>query len=418
VKKLCRYGGVTHSENENHNYEQDPMDDYMENDTGVNTQNVNCPGGVDYEKLLVSFGCNRISEDLKQRFKDITGESKLHLLLDRDIFYAHKDLELLLNEYQEGNPFYLYTGRGPSSKNMHIGHLIPFRFTNYLQKVFNVPVVIQMTDDEEFLHKGLSMQEIRENLISNCKDIIACGFDKSKTFIFSNLDYMGTLYPNVVRIERQINNSQIRGLFGIKPSDNIGKTAFPARQAAPSFYSSFPIIFQNDSHKNRRCLVPMGIDQDPYFRMVRLITKKLGKQYKKPALIHSKFLPSTQGKDKKMSSSDPSSAIFLHYTEKQIRKVISKSFSGGQDNEPLQREKGANINVDIPYTYLQYFLEDKEELNNLGLEYQAGHLLSGDIKDKCTSILTQVVQEHKEIRSKITDEDVFDFMKVRPLSIQ
>jgi len=32
---------------------------------------------------------------------------------------------------------------------------MPFRFTSYLQKVFNVPVVIQMTNDEEYLHKDL-----------------------------------------------------------------------------------------------------------------------------------------------------------------------------------------------------------------------------------------------------------------------
>lgn len=49
----------------------------------------------------------------------------------------------------------------------------------------------------------------------NCKDIIACGFDVEKTFIFSNFDYMGTLYPNVVKIQKLITNNQVRGIFGV-----------------------------------------------------------------------------------------------------------------------------------------------------------------------------------------------------------
>ena len=57
---------------------------------------------------------------------------------------------------------------------------------------------------------------------------------------------------------------QARGIFGFTMSDNIGKWAFPAVQAAPSFSSSFPHIF--DPTKNVFCLIPQAIDQDPYFR--------------------------------------------------------------------------------------------------------------------------------------------------------
>lgn len=99
----------------------------------------------------------------------------------------------ILNQYESGKPFYLYTGRGPSSQSMHLGHLIPFIFCKWLQEVFNVPLVIQMTDDEKFLWKDLKMEETRKMSIENIKDIIALGFDIKKTFIFSDLDYIGYL---------------------------------------------------------------------------------------------------------------------------------------------------------------------------------------------------------------------------------
>lgn len=39
--------------------------------------------------------------------------------------------------------------------------------------------------------------------LQNAKDIIACGFDVSKTFIFSDFEYVGgAFYRNIIRIQR------------------------------------------------------------------------------------------------------------------------------------------------------------------------------------------------------------------------
>lgn len=40
-----------------------------------------------------------------------------------------RDFEAILDAYERGEKFYLYTGRGPSSEALHLGHLIPFHFT-------------------------------------------------------------------------------------------------------------------------------------------------------------------------------------------------------------------------------------------------------------------------------------------------
>ena len=93
--------------------------------------------------------------------------------------------------YEAGKPFFLYTGRGPSSEALHFGHLVPFIFTKYLQDAFNAPLVVQMTDDEKFLWKDLTVEKAYSYTRENAKDIIAVGFDPKKTFIFSNLHYVG-----------------------------------------------------------------------------------------------------------------------------------------------------------------------------------------------------------------------------------
>ena len=61
--------------------------------------------------------------------------------------------------------------------------------------MFDVPLVIQMTDDEKFLWKDLTIEEANRLAHENAKDIIACGFDMKKTFIFSNLEYMRYIEP-------------------------------------------------------------------------------------------------------------------------------------------------------------------------------------------------------------------------------
>jgi len=41
----------------------------------------------------------------------LTGQ-KPHYLLRRGIFFSHRDLDWILDNYENGKPFFLYTGRG------------------------------------------------------------------------------------------------------------------------------------------------------------------------------------------------------------------------------------------------------------------------------------------------------------------
>lgn len=99
-------------------------------------------------------------------------------------------MHLILNQYEAKKPFYLYTGRGPSSGSMHLGHFVPFVFCKWLQEVFDVPLIIQLTDDEKFLWKDVGLDESNRMAYENAKDIIALGFDVNKTFMFTDMDYI------------------------------------------------------------------------------------------------------------------------------------------------------------------------------------------------------------------------------------
>ena len=92
---------------------------------------------------------------------------------------SNKDLNEILNDYEAGKQVYLYTGRGPSSEAIHLGHLIPFMFTKYLQDALDAILVIQMSDDEKYYFKGnlegKTVEYYNRLTYENAKDIIACG---------------------------------------------------------------------------------------------------------------------------------------------------------------------------------------------------------------------------------------------------
>ena len=370
-------------------------------------------GRVDYNKLIAHFGCEYITDQQKARLLAIAqknGVNKLHHLIERGVFFSHRDLNLLLDAIERGEEVYIYTGRGPSG-GMHIGHLLPFQFTCWLQSALNAKVVIQMTDDEKFLFREMEVSDVEYALRDNIRDIIAVGFDPERTFIFSNFAYMGVMYPLVARIQKLVSANQLKGAFGFDGSDNIGMWAFAPTQAAPSFSDAFPHFLPQG--KNMWCLIPQAIDQDPYFRLTRDVAPKL--KYNKPVLIHSKFFTSLQGPKGKMSAHDPTSAIFLTDTPDQVRtKIMKYAFSGGQATAEEQRRLGADLEVDVSYQIMFHFCEDNEYVAKIGDEYRSGKMMTAKMKGVAAEFVQKLIAAHQDARSKVTDDIIDKFTKFNP----
>ena len=376
---------------------------------------------VNYDKLIKEFGATPITVELLERFEKVTGH-KAHRFMRRGIIQSHREFNKILDRHEKGEPFFLYTGRGPSSGSMHVGHSVPFEFTKYLQEVFDVPLVIMLTDDEKFLHnKDTKYEDAQRDARTNAKDIIAIGFDVKKTFIFQDTEYIPnsnspTFYQNMMLLAKRTTVNSINATFGFTGSSNIGELFFPAVQSATAFATSFPHIFGDDPLQTRKIpsLIPCAIDQDPYFRQCRENAQQL--KYQKPALIHAVFLPALQGPGSKMSASNKESAVYLDETPNQIKNKVNKhAFSGGQDTEEQHRKVGGRTEHDVAYQYLRFFMEDDDELEKVRKRYESGELLTGELKAICIKYLQDYVGAFKERRARVTDEDVKAFMAKRKL---
>lgn len=345
-------------------------------------------GSVNYDRLITNFGVDRINEQLLQRLEKVTG-CKPHRLLRRGLFFAHRNLEIILDDYENGKPIFIYTGRGPSGQ-LHLGHLIPLEFTVWLQKVFNAIVVFQIADDEKYWFKDITKEELQRLIGETKDDIIKLGFIEDKTFIFCNNEYKNSVgYKQVVDdLLKYVSINTIKSMFGIDGNCSTGQLIWPIYQTAAAFAPSYPDWIQEDTN----CLVVYAIDQDPYFRLAREISHKLG--YLKPCAIISKFLPSLQGSGK-MSTTENMVSITIHDSNNQVKKKINKyAFSGGKDTLEEHQKYGGNTDIDISFQYLKYFLESDEELATIKNLYENGSMSSGQMKAKCIEVINETIRKY------------------------
>jgi len=327
-------------------------------------------GDIDYKKLVKKFGTTLLTEK-EIAVMDKYSKGKLHLLLRRGF-------------------------RGPSG-HTHLGHLVPWIFTKWLQDIFDVELYFQMTDDEKFLFsQKLTFQETKDYAYENAKDVMAVGFDPKKTHFIFDSQLTSTMYQIAVEVAKRTTFSTARAVFGFTNESNVGMIFYPSIQAMPCFLPS------KLKGKNIPILIPAAIDQDPYWRITRDVAPKLG--YYKPAAIHCKFFPGL-AEGGKMSASEPDSCIFTTDSPKSASKKIMRSYTGGRATVEEQRELGGEPDKCNVYWYEYYLFEpDDKKIEAMRTNCLSGKLLCGQCKKALAEKVETFVAEHQERRNKFTTE--------------
>ena len=348
-------------------------------------------GRIDYDRLVEMFGLRVMDDQIREDLRLAAGGE--HFMVRRGVFFAHRDLHLILKSHKEGSGFFVYTGRGPSG-GTHIGHLVPWVYARWLQERFGVTVYFQLTDDEKFYHNpGLTLADTARLAEENARDFAALGFDPLKTHILTDTRDIGVLYPLAAQVAKRITLSTARASFGFDNHTNIGMIFYTAMQSAPCFLEDKPV------------LIPLGVDQDPHFRLTRDVAPLIGRH--KPALMHNVMTPGLGGSDSKMSAKDSNSAIYTTDSHGTIRKKINKyAFSGGRDDVATHRRLGGDTEVDVSYQYLRMFFEpDDHVLNGIKSEYESGAMLSGELKQLLIERIVRYMEAHHARRDSVRLEE-------------
>jgi len=363
----------------------------MPEDYEVNAYSVE--GEVNYNDVVKKFGISLIDDELKSRIKKDAGD--VHFMIRRGIYFGHRDLNWLLDQYEKGNKFYIYTGIAPSG-SMTIAHLLPFIMSQWLQEKFDAEVLIQIPDEEKFLTKKdpkLTLERTHELAYEDALDIAALGFDPKKTKMYLDTEYAGVVYKQAVRVSKYLTFSIIKDAFGFGNDTNTGTIFYTSMQAVPAFLKSV------QQGKNIPCLIPLGLDQDVHFRVARNAIDKLG--YYKPAIMHARFLPSLKG-GPKMSSSDPENTIYLNDPPEAVVKKVNKAITGQQSTMELQKKLGGDPEKCSVCQYNRYLFEpDDKKLHEIFEGEKKGTLMAGEHKKDLANKINKFLESHRKKKEQL-----------------
>ncbi|WP_226022403.1 tryptophan--tRNA ligase [Halomicrobium salinisoli] len=342
-------------------------------------------GDVDYGKLLERFGADRLTDEQVERFPD-------HPLLRRGIYYAGRDVDPFLDAAAAGETHSIVTGRGPSGP-MHLGHVMPFYLAKRLQDETGAHVFVPLSDDEKYLLKEQSSEEIREHARDNLRDLLAVGFDPERTrFVIDGPD-ADAVYPTATRVAKRITPATVEATYGEPP--NVGLSFYPAVQATH-------LLLPQLLHGPHPTLVPVAVDQDPHVRVCRDVADREAFDVRKPGALLGKFLPSLEGPGKMSSSADAPGIELTDDPEDAREKIMQYAYSGGRVDVEEHREHGGDPEVDVAYQLLYYFLEpDDERVERLAREYREGELLSGELKQLAADRLAEFLRDHQRRRDAL-----------------
>ena len=336
-------------------------------------------GEVDYDELLDRFGADRLTDDQRGGLPD-------HPLVRRDVFYAQRNLDPFLAAAKAGEPHSIVTGRGPSGP-MHVGHVFPFYFAKRLQDETGATVLIPLSDDEKYITKDRSLEEIGDATRDNLRDVLAVGFDPENTYVVIDTADADAVYPIAATFAKDLTQSTIEAVYGDPP--NAGVSFYPAVQAT---HLLLPQLIEG----RHPTLVPIAVDQDPHVRVTRDVAAKERYPVDKPGALLSKFLPSLTGPGKMSAAGEEPSLDLDSSREEVFETVRTHAYSGGRTSVDEHREHGGDPELDVAYQYLYYFFEDDDKrVRELARRYREGELLSGEMKEVAAERIADFLAAHR-----------------------
>lgn len=337
---------------------------------------------VDYDKLVNQFGIQKISDILD----DIKNPERL---MERGVVFSHRDFDEINKKINKNEDYAVVTGMMPSGQ-MHIGHKMVVDQLIWYQKQ-GAMLSLPIADMESYAARGMSFEKARDIAINEyLTNYIALGLDLTKDNVNVYLQSENSeLHDLSFKASKKTNFNELKAIYGFTPSTNIAHIQAPLMQVADIL---LPQIEEFGGPKN--VIVPVGIDQDPHLRLTRDIANKLSEEFGfiPPASTYHRFLTGLSGG--KMSSSKPSTAIYLNEDSKTAAKKVKTAKTGGRESLKEQQELGGEVDKCVVYEMLVYHLiDDDKELERIRKSCLDGTLRCGDCKAHASELMEKMFDE-------------------------
>ncbi len=335
----------------------------------------------DYEDVMKAFGISKIKE------KSMPGN---HLLHKRNIVFAHRGLNTIMEAYEKKKAFAVMTGIKPSNV-YHLGSKLVAEQLKYFQDLGG-KLFYCVADLECLVTNKISLEEQHETAIDNVADLLALGINPSPDNAYFYKQSQQDRVRNLAFVySNNVTKNMLRAIYGEKDIGSymaalvqVGDILLPQMK---EFGGPKPVV------------VPVGIDQDPHMRLTRDIASKY--RLIPPASTYNKFMRALSG-DSKMSKRNENSMVTLNETPEKAAKKVMKAFTGGKATIEEQKKEGANPKICPIYDlYLFHLEQDDKKLKERYDACSSGNLMCGECKKECAERLKNMLKTHQEKKKKL-----------------
>ena len=253
------------------------------------------------------------------------------------------------------------------------------------------------------------LEQARQLMREYLSSMAASGLDLERAGSYLQQDS-----PSIVRTAFELGEaiplSVLNSALGLRLRDSATNTFRPLLRLADILH-----VQQPQAGGPCRTLVVDGIGGDVYVRMARNVAERFG--FLKPSALYLRPLrnlttyedPQTGGAVEVMTNRVPPGRITYEDDPDDIRRRISRAYTGGRGTLEEQREKGGNPDprvCSVSSLHAFYATPEPEAYAELQRRCRAGALLCGECKGLASESLLEYLYRYRQMKDRLPGETV------------
>ncbi|MDD5270392.1 MAG: tryptophan--tRNA ligase [Candidatus Omnitrophica bacterium] len=288
------------------------------------------------------------------------------------------------------------SGMRPTGK-LHLGHLAG-ALKNWVEMQDKYDCFYMVADYHALMSEYADPSAMKENIIDNTADFLACGIDPERSVIFVQSDVPEHLELNMIL-------SAITPLSWLErcPTYKEQLREVEGRDLATYGFLGYPVLQAADILVYKANAVPVGEDQLPHLELTREIVRRFFHFYKKQVFPEPEGLltqtPRLLGVDNRKMSKSYGNAVNLSDSPEEVRKKIKAMIT---DPQRIKKDDPGHPDICNVYSYYKFFFP--ELAAGIPGECKSAEIGCVEDKAKLADCIVELLRPIQERRKKILSD--------------
>lgn len=347
-------------------------------------------------KELRVTGLNEAYPKQRERFAQWFESPHPYILTGQIV--GSRDADLFMQALTDGERCKVVTAMAADGP-MHLGHAALGNLLIYFQSL-GAEVSIGFRDESG--NPETARRDVLERLLS----LAAGGLDLERTDAYLQLD-RSAVVETAFTLGEATPLSVLNSALGLRLSSSATETFLPLLRLADILH-----VQQPEAGGPCRTLVIDGIGGDVYVRMARNIADRFG--FIRPSALYLRMMrnlttyedPGTGSAIAVMTNAVPQGRIAGDDSPEDMRRRISRAYTGGRQTLEEQRQRGGNPDprvCSVSSLHAFHATPDADAYGELQARCRAGDLLCGECKATATVKLLEYFREHRRMREGLPE---------------